>query len=157
MTVHTFHSIHLTLHSDSFRLNENFRKEFKQVLPCFKSARRSGSTNAAKRKAKGKKEQLGLKEQEDPCNGFESIQLQEQSLGADARNTVVGEEILEESLPPDTQSAGGVHLDPDGHHSGTPHTTSSSLSSASKSAAIYVPSTHSVRLKLADRIAEDSL
>lgn len=133
-------------------LNENFRKEFKQVLPCFRNARRRD--DSGKRKAKGNKKTT-VKEQTDPCNGLETIQMQERSV-ADRH----GDDVLDhEDHDPEPGTAAGGHLSPEGHgeFSGGPHQASSRPSPGSRSAAVYIPSNHSVRLKLTDKIAEDSL
>lgn len=123
-------------------LNENFRKEFKQVLPCFRAARKRD--DSANRKPRNKKKTT---EQADPCNGMETIQMQEQSIIVAAEG---------EAGNPRPQSAGEVHLDADVQRQGS-RTRTSRSSSGSRSAAVYVPSSHSVRLKLGDKIAEDSL
>lgn len=123
-------------------LNENFRKEFKQVLPCFRAARRRD--DSANPRLRNKKK---TKEQADPCNGMETIQMQEQSIMI-AADGGAGD--------PRPESAGEVHLEADVQRQGSRSRTSRS-SSASRSAAVYVPSSHSVRLKLGDKIAEDSL
>lgn len=121
-------------------LNENFRKEFKQVLPCFRSARQRD--DSATRKPRTQKKATA---EPEACNGLETIQMQEQSIIVPANGD---------------ESAGEVHLDQEVlHHEGSrePNPRSSRSSSGSRSAAVYVPSSHSVRLKLSDKIAEDSL
>jgi hypothetical protein len=125
-------------------LNENFRKEFKQVLPCFRTARRRDDT--AKRKGRGGagSRNPAVRDQPDPCNGLESIQMQDQSVHEQ-------QALVHEADPGD---AGTGHLSPerDGERSG-----SSRPSPGTRSAAVYIPSNHSVKLKLTDKIAEDSL
>lgn len=123
-------------------LNENFRKEFKQVLPCFRTARRRDDT--ARRKAKDIKEPIVM-EQLEPRNGLETIQMQDQSA-ADRQHDEVQ---VHEQQPT-------VHLDTEVRDKGSRHAASRPSSCGTRSA-VYVPSSRSVRLKLTDKIAEDSL
>ena len=126
-------------------LNENFRKEFKRVLPCFRSARRRDDT--ASRKAKANKQTA--RDQPNPCNGLETIQMQEQSAADRPEDEALAHD-------PEPGTAGGDHFGPEARDQGSHH-ASSRPSCGTRSAAVYVPSNHSVRLKLTDKIAEDSL
>ena len=82
-------------------LNDNFRKEFKQVLPCFKSGQKRGSSKSYPKRSNFRSNQsqlLNIKDREvlrkdddvddgivmdHECNGnHETIQLQEQSPAA---------------------------------------------------------------------------
>ncbi|KAI1287370.1 Neuropeptide Y receptor type 2 [Halotydeus destructor] len=64
-------------------LNENFRKEFKQVLPCFRQNSTSSSTSEHHHHHR-KRQTLNENQQpaDRTCNGHETIQMQEQSVPA---------------------------------------------------------------------------
>lgn len=60
-------------------LNENFRKEFKQVLPCYRSSLRQNSLNLNDPRSRANhRKSRGAADEDDLNNGHEMIQLQEQ-------------------------------------------------------------------------------
>jgi len=127
-------------------LNENFRKEFKQVLPCFNSG---PSPSPVRPRHQQQPQDIDGHQGRGSCNGHETIQMQEQSLVAH-RNNSLNDDVEEVVIPLADQ------IEKQDKKSASSNSKVVAKAQGSKSTAVcYVPASESVKLQLAPSVEED--